>query len=253
MARKFATRASNGGGGGQTRKEVDPSAWGVGPVLYGSVREWVFQPLMADRKFENFQLLRDEVNKGKKVAGYVFIGDTGLFDREAGEMMCSKFSDDVLAIFLHDVGPRPPSLSAPPFPFAPAAPPRPSSTELPSDYLCNGVPVLHFKTYIGAAAKAVSQGLLSKAALVRVTDAALEDFRKRGYPMDSRWRELLADAEMARLVLGEEEQTEEEIQQKRDLILASRYVVTKSELEKFEGILEKALGDTEISNIIDTD
>eukprot|EP00468_Gymnochlora_sp_CCMP2014_P012449 CAMPEP_0167756948 /NCGR_PEP_ID=MMETSP0110_2-20121227/9661_1 /TAXON_ID=629695 /ORGANISM="Gymnochlora sp., Strain CCMP2014" /LENGTH=277 /DNA_ID=CAMNT_0007643099 /DNA_START=550 /DNA_END=1383 /DNA_ORIENTATION=- len=143
--------------------EKRKSVWGVGPVLYGRLREWIVQPEMANRKFDNFKKLM-ELNRNKKVGGYVFIGDTGLYDRQAGEMMCNYAPNHIKAVFLHDVGTRE----------------KPGShlSTLPSDYLCNGVPIVHFRTYIGAAVKAMSLGLLSKEGLGRVAEAVERDIRK---------------------------------------------------------------------------
>eukprot|EP00466_Bigelowiella_natans_P008148 jgi/Bigna1/134755/aug1.26_g9463 len=157
------------------------NGWGVGSVLYGSVREWIFQEMMAERKFQNFEILRQENEReGKKIRGYVFIGDTGLYDRQAGEMMCESYPDQMLAVFLHDVGAREGGEKR---------------AVVPQDYMCNGVPILHFNTYIGAAAKAMSQGLLDAIALKRVINATLEEY---SYKKDSRWIEIMGDVEMAK-------------------------------------------------------
>mmetsp|Transcript_6404 Transcript_6404/g.9837 ORF Transcript_6404/g.9837 Transcript_6404/m.9837 type:complete len:268 (-) Transcript_6404:12-815(-) len=103
--------------------------WGVGRILYGSLREWIFQEEMANRKFDNFLKLKEEI-RGEDVGGYIFIGDTGLYDRNAAERMCMESGSDMLAIFLHDVGTK-----------------KESDSTIPqSDYICNGVPILHFKT-----------------------------------------------------------------------------------------------------------
>lgn len=65
--------------------------WGIGPVLYGSVKEWVFQERKGLRKFRNFQLLQNYNNRtcGEDgslcVTKYVYVGDTGELDLDAGE------------------------------------------------------------------------------------------------------------------------------------------------------------------------
>jgi hypothetical protein len=59
--------------------------WGVGTVLYGSVKEWVCQGRKGLRKFRNFEALRGEDRFD--LTDYVFIGDTGELDLQAGESM----------------------------------------------------------------------------------------------------------------------------------------------------------------------
>jgi len=50
-------------------------AWGVGNVMYGSVREWVVQDLKGWRKYENFKIMRQLYRREPRA--YVFVGDTG--------------------------------------------------------------------------------------------------------------------------------------------------------------------------------
>ena len=59
--------------------------WGVGTVLYGSVKEWVCQGRKGLRKFRNFEALRREDRFD--LTDYVFVGDTGELDLQAGESM----------------------------------------------------------------------------------------------------------------------------------------------------------------------
>jgi len=59
--------------------------WGVGTVLYGSVKEWVCQSRKGLRKFRNFEALRAQDRLDR--TDYVFVGDTGELDLQAGESM----------------------------------------------------------------------------------------------------------------------------------------------------------------------
>ena len=65
--------------------------WGVGPVLYGSVAEWICQERKGWRKFENFKLLRQQADQQRP--GYVFIGDNGKSEKdlEAAERIVDAF------------------------------------------------------------------------------------------------------------------------------------------------------------------
>ena len=54
-------------------------------MLYGSVKEWVCQSRKGLRKFRNFEALRGEDRFD--LTDYVFVGDTGEFDLQAGESM----------------------------------------------------------------------------------------------------------------------------------------------------------------------
>ena len=65
--------------------------WGVAPdrVLYGSAHEWVFQDFKGWRKFLNFQILVERFPQ----SSFVFVGDTGELDGQAGELMCYKYPE----------------------------------------------------------------------------------------------------------------------------------------------------------------
>lgn len=123
--------------------------WGVGPVLYGSVQEWICQDRKGWRKFENFKLLQAG---NAKQTRYVFIGDNGKSEKdlEAARMMISEFPGLMRAIFIHAV-----SGETQPAP-------------LPEDHTFEGVPIYYFRTYATAARKAAENGFLSGAALERV-------------------------------------------------------------------------------------
>lgn len=126
--------------------------WGIGPVLYGSVEEWIFQDRKGWRKFENFKRLND-MNSGKKK--YVFVGDNGISEKdlEAAERILKAFPGILEAVFLHAVvsGRQP--------------------APLPPDSEFNGVPIKYFRTYSTAAVKAAECGLMSVDGVRRVLDA----------------------------------------------------------------------------------
>lgn len=126
--------------------------WGLGPVLYGSVAEWVIQDRKGLRKFTNFERLISQDPTGE-IMSYVYVGDTGELDQEAGETMLREYPEVMRAVFLHVVSERP----------FPAIPPQ---------KLINGRPVVFFRTYVGAAVKACKLGLISEHAVLRVIAAA---------------------------------------------------------------------------------
>lgn len=128
------------------------SNWGLGPVLYGSVAEWVIQNRKGLRKFNNFERLLQQDPTGT-ILQYVYVGDTGELDQEASETMLREYPEVVKAAFLHVVSDRP----DPPIP-----PPK----------LINGRPVVFFRTYVGAAAMATELGLMDQEGLMRVVAAA---------------------------------------------------------------------------------
>lgn len=126
--------------------------WGLGPVLYGSVAEWVIQDRKGLRKFTNFERLISQDPTGE-IMSYVYVGDTGELDQEAGETMLREYPEVMRAVFLHVVSERP----------YPAIPPQ---------KLINGRPVVFFRTYVGAAVKACKLGIISQHAVLRVIGAA---------------------------------------------------------------------------------
>lgn len=136
--------------------------WGRGPVLYGSIKEWICTGRKSARKARNFgKLVKDDGQGGRgrpsgAEGGYIFIGDTGEGDPRAGEMMSMAYPERLRAVFLHVV--------------SDAA--RQDRVSVPADRLVNGVPVVYFRTYVGAAAKAVELGLMDKSGLENVITAA---------------------------------------------------------------------------------
>lgn len=138
------------------------TSWGRGPVLYGSVKEWICPSRKSERKARNFSFLIEDDGKGGRgrpsgaEGGYIFVGDTGEGDPRAGEIMSSEFPERMRAVFLHVVSDGP----------------RQGSVSLPLDREVKGVPIVHFRTYIGAAVKAVELGLMDQTGLQNVVAAA---------------------------------------------------------------------------------
>mmetsp|Transcript_18956 Transcript_18956/g.26757 ORF Transcript_18956/g.26757 Transcript_18956/m.26757 type:complete len:357 (+) Transcript_18956:154-1224(+) len=127
-------------------------SWGLGPVLYGSVAEWVIQDRKGLRKFNNFERLLEQDPTGS-ILQYVYVGDTGELDQEAGETMLREYPELVKAVFLHVVSDEP-------------------NPPIPAPKVINGRPILFFRTYVGAATMATELGLMSGEALTRVIKSA---------------------------------------------------------------------------------
>ena len=157
--------------------------WGVAydRVLYGSVHEWVFQDFKGWRKFANFEKLLARLGDAGAEASrsYVFVGDTGELDGQAGELMAARYGDRVAAVLLHAVGTDPSG-----------------SCAVPAGYDVGGVPVRFFRTYVGAAAVARDLGLLDGAAVERVVAAARADL-DAGDAGDARNRRADVEADIA--------------------------------------------------------
>lgn len=138
--------------------------WGRGPVLYGSVKEWICPSRKSERKARNFGMLVEDDGQGGRgrptgaEGGYIFIGDTGEGDPRAGEMMSLRFPERMRAVFLHVVSDAE----------------RQGKVTVPADRVVNGVPVVYFRTYVGAAVKAVGLGLMDRTGLENVVVAAEE-------------------------------------------------------------------------------
>ena len=162
-------------------KSAGLQSWGLGPVLYGSVAEWVIQDRKGLRKFTNFERLLQQDPSGQLMQ-YIYMGDTGELDQEAGEAMCREYPEVVKAVFLHVVSETP---------YPPVPPPK----------LINGRPVVFFRTYVGAAAKATQLNLMSYSGLLKVCQAASEALKDVDQE-DSKWVELERDLEEASQTMG---------------------------------------------------
>ena len=163
-------------------EEVGVSDWGLGPVLYGSVAEWIAQSRKGRRKFANFERLLEQDPSGR-VLQYVYVGDTGERDQEAGETMLREYPEVVQAVFLHVVSGD-----------------GGGAVTVPPPKLINGRPLIFFRTYVGAAVAAVQYGLMSLDGLERVIRAARD--KLAGTPKSSdKWTDVERDIERANVLL----------------------------------------------------
>ena len=172
LARKFA----------QAGERAGVSGWGIGPVLYGSVAEWVIQDRKGLRKFTNFERLLQQDPTGE-VLRYVYVGDTGELDQEAAETMLREYPELVQAVFLHVVSGELGDVFIPP--------PK----------LINGRPVIFFRTYVGAAIAAVELDLMPREGLLQVIEAAMKSLEEEPRSSD-KWKDLESDMERATRVIN---------------------------------------------------
>ena len=157
--------------------------WGLGPVLYGSVAEWIIQNKKGLRKFTNFERLLEQDPTGT-IFQYIYVGDTGELDQEAGETMLREYPEVVKAIFLHTVSGEPGPVVTPP--------PR----------LINGRPIVFFRTYVGAATSALQLGLMDIEGLQRVIDSAREMLKDVPKTSD-KWTDIERDIQAANRIVFE--------------------------------------------------
>jgi len=169
----------------QAGQGVGLTDWGLGPVLYGSVAEWIAQDRKGRRKFYNFERLLRQDPSGRLLR-YCYIGDTGELDQEAGETMLREYPEVVQAVFLHVVSGELDS----------------GAVTVPPPQLINGRPLIFFRTYVGAAVAAVQCGLVSLDGLERVVQAARDKLAATATPAFSdKWTDLERDTERARALL----------------------------------------------------
>jgi hypothetical protein len=155
--------------------------WGFGPILYGSIVEWILQDRKGIRKFHNFEQLLSLVphqlpsqiedkssHHPSIIMNYIYVGDIGEYDDEAGRAMLQHYPQCVRAVFLHVVyrGKQPP----PPSPLPPSNPMQNDDPYKVTDYI-HGRPIIYFRTYVGAALSAVQQNLVSRYGLELVIKA----------------------------------------------------------------------------------
>lgn len=154
--------------------------WGLGPVLYGSVAEWIIQDRKGLRKFTNFERLITQDPTGQ-IMQYVYLGDTGELDQEAAETMLREYPEVVKAVFLHYVTDVPGPIPA---------------NEVPPSQWINGRPIVFFRTYVGAAIAAVQLGLMELDGLEFVVQASADKLKDvpRG---NDKWIDLNRDIERA--------------------------------------------------------
>eukprot|EP00668_Euglena_longa_P032338 GGOE01041651.1.p1 GENE.GGOE01041651.1~~GGOE01041651.1.p1 ORF type:complete len:474 (+),score=117.45 GGOE01041651.1:54-1424(+) len=180
----------------ETGQATGNEEWGIGDVMYGSVAEWVMRDRKGWRKLRNFRRLVARTCAERR---YIFIGDTGEQDGEVGEAMLDQFPHLMAAVFLHVVVPGP-SLEPPP---------------MPADRVMNGRPVLFFRTYVGAALKAVQHGLMEPEGLRAVMAQACKDLETFESQTSSscRWAELEGDLEGCEAYLRGEPQQPNDAEQ----------------------------------------
>eukprot|EP00557_Chaetoceros_sp_GSL56_P006857 CAMPEP_0176495884 /NCGR_PEP_ID=MMETSP0200_2-20121128/10901_1 /TAXON_ID=947934 /ORGANISM="Chaetoceros sp., Strain GSL56" /LENGTH=313 /DNA_ID=CAMNT_0017893805 /DNA_START=212 /DNA_END=1153 /DNA_ORIENTATION=+ len=154
--------------------------WGLGPVLYGSVAEWIIQDRKGLRKFSNFERLMSQDPTGE-IIEYVYVGDTGELDQEAGETMLREYPEVVKAVFLHVVSEDPDPI-------------------IPNTKLINGRPLVFFRTYVGAAVSACRLGFISESAMMRVVAAAEQSLDSVERTSD-KWQDLYRDVTEAYTIL----------------------------------------------------
>ena len=181
--------------------------WGVGSVYYGSAREWVMNSWKGRRKFENFELMMEDhaLEKSGRHDEYIFVGDTGEKDEQAGEFIATEYPRDLRAIFLHVV-----SMQT-----------NPHDVCVPKDRYVGNVPIYYFRTYVGAATKAFKAGLMSAEGLQNVVDqstidVALKDDKSMALPHVL--TELESDIVRARSIIAtvKQEQAYHEMRARRD-------------------------------------
>jgi hypothetical protein len=167
--------------GEQQQHDDDDDEWGIGPVLYGSVAEWIAQCRKGLRKFTNFERLLAQ-DPTQQVFRYIYVGDTGELDQEAGETMLREYPHLVQAVFLHVVSGDP--LNQRQIPVPPLK-------------LIQGRPLVFFRTYVGAAAMAVQLNLMTPAGFERVVIAAQR--KLQSVPQtSSKWWNVQQDMDEAR-------------------------------------------------------
>jgi hypothetical protein len=163
-------------------ESIGVSNWGLGPVLYGSVAEWIVQDRKGLRKFSNFERLLQQDPTGT-IFQYVYLGDTGEMDQEAGETMLREYPEVVKAVFLHVVSDQLGDIPVPPPKFI------------------NGRPLVFFRTYVGAAVAAVQLGFSTLESLEKVVEAACRKLANVERTSD-KWLDLERDLDRANALLA---------------------------------------------------
>jgi hypothetical protein len=163
----------------QAGQAVGVTDWGIGPVLYGSVAEWIVQDRKGLRKFNNFERLIQQDPTNGVLLQYVYVGDTGELDQQAGETMLREYPQIVKAVFLHVVSGI-----------------RNDVVPIPPVKLINGRPIVFFRTYVGAAVAAVQLGLMCETGLEKVVYAACLSLLDEPRSSD-KWTDLKRDIDHA--------------------------------------------------------
>ena len=188
--------------------------WGVGSVYYGSAQEWVVNSWKGLRKFENFELMMEDhaQEKNGKRDEYIFVGDTGERDEQAGEFIATKYPKNLRAVFLHVVSMKT----------------DPAAVVIPKDRYVGKVPIFYFRTYVGAANKACKAGLMEADGLQKVVDQAYIDYAlkdDKNMAVPHVLDELERDAKDARLTIAnvKQEQLYREMRARGDNVRSSEH------------------------------
>ena len=88
---------------------------------------------------------------------YIYVGDTGEYDEEAGMAMLQYYPQYVQAVFLHVVSMDEIAI-------------RTSTVHVPPTKYIHGRPMIYFRTYVGAAVSAWEHGLIRPMGLQHVVN-----------------------------------------------------------------------------------
>ncbi|MDI1443080.1 phosphatase domain-containing protein [Polyangium sp. 6x1] len=172
-----------GFGEGITRKHLAALGLPYAKVLTGDFGHLATHDLMAEKKYASFI----EYRKLFPEYAFVFCGDSGQGDAIAGARMMAHPGGGMRAVFIHDV--------------------VATNAEGRAAWRAKGV--AFNDTYIGHALDAHALGLLDRAALRRVADAALRDLRDIPFgdllQREARWAEFRRDTERVNALLPEDE------------------------------------------------
>ncbi|MDC0749675.1 phosphatase domain-containing protein [Polyangium mundeleinium] len=172
-----------GFGEGITRKHLTALGLPHAKVLTGDFGHLATHDLMADKKYGSFI----EYRKLFPEYTFVFCGDSGQGDAIAGARMMEHPGDGMRAVFIHDV----------------------VNTDAEGRAAWRAKGVAFNDTYIGHALDAHALGLLDRAALRRVADAALRDLHDVPFDdlgqREARWTEFRRDIARVNALLPEDE------------------------------------------------
>jgi hypothetical protein len=114
---------------------------------------------------------------------YIYVGDVGELDQEAGENMLREYPEVVKAVFLHVVSDQ-----------------VGDSPIIPALKFINGRPLVFFRTYVGAAVDAVQLGFMDVFGLQMVIDASTKKLANVPVTSD-KWTDVLKDINRANLLI----------------------------------------------------
>jgi len=148
---------------GRTLREMEEMGFGNPTILTGSITQLVGHRSMGEEKARNYQKYRRLYPE----CLFVFVGDNGQGDIDAGKVLLADETAGVAGVFIHDI-------------YAPA-----SQGEKPHRLdECEQAGIVLFQTYAGAAAAAAKAGLMELQAAMRVVEVTLRDLRKIDFGED---------------------------------------------------------------------